>query len=158
MKVLGQAIENSTNWNALTGYGHSISGTGKNLTFVDVAYNISDNVGFVVGYDYLWANHQVGSFNAVKGGVNLQTTIHPFAFLGSTALTNILVQPFVADLLATPQGSGNIGNIVTTGVNWDFFSFKNFALGAGIQYENRTGQGNWDGNYILGHIAISRKF
>ena len=51
-----------------------------------------------------------------------------------------------------------IGNIITTGVNFDLYQFKNLSLGAGIQYEKRTGQGEFDGNYILFHIAISRKF
>lgn len=154
---LAKDIGSATNWTAIAGYGHSTAGN-KNVVFADVAYNFNANVGVIVGYDYLFGNGN-SQANIIKGGVSLSATIHPFAFIGSTSLTNIVAQPFVADLLATPKNSSvGIGNIVTTGINFDIYKFKNFELDAGIQYENRTGQGFWNGSYILGHIGISRKF
>jgi len=157
LQQIGDAVSSSTNWTAIAGYGHSTSGN-KSLLFADIAYNFNQNVGIVGGYDYLFGNGN-SQANIVKGGVTLSLPMHPFAFLGSTFATNITCTPFVADLLATPKNSGaGIGNIMTTGVNFDVYSFKNFELGAGVQIEKRTGQGDWDGSYYLVHLAISRKF
>lgn len=157
LKEMAQAVSSSTNWTLIAGYGHSIKGK-NNLAFADIAYNFNDNVGIVAGYDYLWTKGQ-SQANFVKGGVTLSATIHPFAFIGSTFLTNIVAIPFGADLLSTPKGNGNaIGNILTTGVNFDFIGFKNFELVGGVQYEKRMGQGQWDGGYGLAHLGISRRF
>jgi hypothetical protein len=159
IQEIGQAIAASTNWTVVSGYGRSTSGN-RNLAFFDVAYNFNENVGIVAGYDYLWSKGQQSQANIVKGGITLSATIHPFAFVGSTFLTNVVATPFAADLLATPSGNNNsgIGNIVTAGVNFDVLSFKNFELVSGLQYENRMGQGYWSGNYLMEHLGISRRF
>lgn len=156
LKDMATAATSVTNWTLLTGYGHSTAGN-NNLAFAAMGYNFTDSVGIVLGYDYLW-NATHGEFNALKGGVSLQTQIKPFAFLGSTFLTNIVCQPFVADLLATPRSGNAIGNIITTGVNFDVYAVKNFELTIGGQYEKRMGQGDFDGNYILIHLGVSRRF
>ena len=158
LQEIGQAVASSTNWTVLSGYGRSLSDN-RNLAFGAVAYNFNQNVGIVLGYDRLWANGQPSVVNAVKGGITLSAKIHPFAFLGSPFFSKLEATPFVADLLATPRGNGNaLGNIVTTGVNFDVYSFKNFELGVGAQYEKRMGQGFWDGNYGVIHVAITRKW
>lgn len=157
LKEMGAAVSSATNWTAIGGYGQDTSGQ-KHLAFADVAYNFNQHIGVVVGYDYLWSQGQVSQANIVKGGVTLSATIHPFAFLGSTFMTNIVGTPFVADLLATPKNGNAIGNLITTGINFDVVSFKNFELVTGIQYEKRSGQGYWDGNYYLAHLGISRRF
>jgi hypothetical protein len=156
VQQFSEAVTSATNWTAIAGYGRSTAGN-KNVAFADVAYNFNQNVGIVIGYDYLWAKGQ-SQANVVKGGVTLSATVHPFAFLGSTFATNIVATPFVADLLATPKNNSGIGNIITTGINFDVYSFKNFELGAGVQMERRYGQGYWNGNYWLGHIGVTRKF
>jgi len=156
LKDMATAVTSGTNWTTLVGYGHSTSGN-NNLAFAAIGYNFTDSVGLVLGYDYLW-NAQHNEFNALKGGVSLQTQIKPFAFVGSTFLTNVVCQPFVADLLATPRSGNAIGNIITTGVNFDVYQVKNFELTVGGQYEKRVGQGDFDGNYILFHVGLSRRF
>ena len=160
-KIMAQAITSGTNWTVLGGYGRStksmLTSRGNNIAFMDVAYQFDGPVGLVAGYDYLWAKGQ-SQANAVKGGVTLSATIHPLAFVGSTFLTNVVGTPFVGDLLATPKNGNAIGNIVTTGINFDLVAIKNFELSLGAQYENRAGQGVWDGNYVLGHAALTRKF
>jgi hypothetical protein len=153
---MGQAISSGTNWDALAGYGHSLSGSGRSLAFIAVAYNFNENVGVVAGYDYLWAKGK-GQANAVKGGVTLSLPMRPLAFIGSTFLTNIIGTPFVGDLLASPKGNNAIGNIVTTGINFDVYKISNFELCVGVQYEKRIGQANWDGNYGIIHFALSRR-
>jgi hypothetical protein len=156
LKDMATAVTSGTNWTLLSGYGHSTAGN-NNLAFAALGYNFTDSVGAVLGYDYIW-NNNGGEFNALKGGVSLQTQIKPFAFVGSTFLTNIVCQPFVADLLATPRSGNAIGNIITTGVNFDVYAVKNFELTVGGQYEKRMGQGDFDGNYILFHVGLSRRF
>lgn len=156
LREMADAVSSSTNWTVVAGAGRSTTGS-KNLAFGDVCYAFNDNVGAVIGYDYLWG-HGASEFNSVKGGLTLQATIHPLAFIGSTFATNIVGTPFVGALVATPKTGDNIGLITTAGINFDVFRFKNFSLDAGAQYENRTGQGGWNGNYILLHVGLSRKF
>lgn len=157
LQELGQAIETSTNWAVFTGYGHSINGIGRNLAFLDVGYDFNDYVGAVVGYDYLWGNggHEL---NGVKGGLTLQLPMHPFAFLGTSFLTNLVARPLVFDYVATPQGGSTVANIAGAGVDFNVYSWGNLEIHAGVDYETRTGDGAWDGNYVAGHLAISRNF
>ena len=163
--IIWDAATTATNWSGVVGGGHSLTGS-KSIVFGDLAYNFTQNVGVVIGYDDLFApkwakplaNGQDNQANIVNGGVTLNATIHPFAFVGSTFLTNIVGQPFVTDLIAQPKGNNAIGNIITTGVNFDIVSFSNFELSAGAQYESRQGQGFWDGNYALAHLALTRTF
>lgn len=156
LREIADAGSSSTNWTIVGGAGRSTTGN-KNLAFADLAYAFNDNVGAVVGYDYLW-RPGADQLNAVKGGLTLQATIHPLAFIGSTFLTNVVGTPFVSALVATPRHGEDIGLITTAGINFDLYRFKNFSLDSGVQYENRTGQGEWNGNYIPLHLGISRKF
>lgn len=145
LSEIEQAITDSTNWTLIGGYGHSLKGK-NNLAFGDLAYSFNSNVGLVAGCDDLWASGQRAQANIVKGGVTLGAHIRPFAFIGSTFLTNITANVFASDLLATPKGNSSaIGNIITTGLNFDLLSFKNLEFVAGVQLEKRMGQGNWDG-------------
>lgn len=157
-----------TNWTALAGYGHSVTGVGNNLAFQDFVYKSATNanVGVVIGFDQLWGNHH-GVFCTVKGGATLQTVIRPFSFLGSdqwgnefgTTLAGIEIQPFIANVVAQANNS-SVGNITTAGFNYIYLSpkTKNFSLGAGLQWEYRAGQGTWDGNYLLFHLSFTRRF
>lgn len=157
LKIMANALSSGTNWTAIAGYGRGLTGN-KNVAFADVAYSLNQNVGVIAGYDVLWGGGQHEA-NSVKGGVSLQTSIHPFAFIGTTFLTNVVATPFAADCLATPKdSSAGIGNIVTTGANVDIYAFSKFEVNVGAQYENRTGQGRWDGGYALFHAGLTRKF
>ena len=155
LQQMEQAITSGTNWSIIGGYGHSLKGN-NNLAFGDVAYSFSDNVGVVVGYDALRGSG-VAQYNSVKGGVTLKTQIYPLQWTGVASLEKIQGQPFVGDLVATAP-DGSVGNIVTTGINFDVYDFKNFAVDFGLQYELRAGEGVFNGNYALFHVGISRKF
>lgn len=157
ISMIADSVASSTNWTVIGGYGHSTEHK-NNLAFADLAYNLNQNVGLVAGYDKLWSPVQASEANIIKGGVSLSAKIHPFAFVGSTFLTNIVGTPFVADLLATPRSGSDVGNIVTTGINFDLCRLKNFDLGVGAQYEKRMGQGAYNGNYVLVHFGLSRRF
>ncbi len=156
---LSSAIANSTNWTVAAGYGISLSGKARQLGFVDVAYNVTDNLGLIVGADYLWGGSSGDTeWNDVRGGLTLRARVHPFAFIGSTFLTNIVAIPFAADLIATPRSGDAVGNIIVAGAHWELYSIKNWELGALTAYESRSGQGDWNGNYGLIGITFSRKF
>ena len=155
LKTMEQAITSGTNWTFIGGYGHSLKGN-NNLAFVDVAYDFNENVGVVVGYDALSGSGQ-SQFNSLKGGVTLKTTIYPLAWTGVASLARIPGQPFVGDLVATSR-DGSVGNIVTTGINFNVYSFSRYVVDVGVQYELRAGEGVFNGNYGLIHAGISRSF
>ena len=151
------AVATGTNWTGLAGYGRGLSGN-HNVGYADVAFNFSKNVGVLVGYDALWGAGQ-SQFNAVKGGVSLNFTGPlPLLPLLPTAMTNIPVTVYAAQLIATPKGGNAVGALTVAGADIDILPVKNFELVAGAAYENRSGQGSWDGNYILFHVGFRRNF
>jgi hypothetical protein len=154
--LMAQAMAVSTNWALVGGYGHSFSGIGRNIAFGEVGINFNDYVGAVLGNDYLFGagNHQ---FNSLSGGMTITLPLHPFAFLGSTILTNILVKPVAFDQVAT-SSSSTVANLMGIGMDFDVYLISNFSVHAGIDYEKRTGDSRWDGDYGLVHIALSRYF
>jgi uncharacterized protein YegP (UPF0339 family) len=143
-------------WSIVTGYGRGLKGN-KSVAFGALAYNFNENVGIILGEDYLWRGNS-GFWNNIKGGITLQLKAHPFAFIGSTPLTNVVATPFVTECVATPRGSANLGNVMTAGVNFEVYAFANFAVDLGVQMENRVGQDYYSGNYLLGHVGLTRKF
>jgi hypothetical protein len=160
---IGAALANAP-WDFVAGGGVATTGQNK-IAFSDIACNFASStngasVGIVIGGDYLWNKHG-SSWNTVKGGITLKGTIRPFAFLGGTNwFTNLKGTLFAADCMAQPGGgsSAPIGNIITGGIQFRLASYKQFDFGIGGQYENRSGQGNWNGNYVLGQLSISRTF
>lgn len=155
---IAKAITSTKDWHLVGGYGHSVGGAdGTSLWFVGAAGDFNDNLGGYLGVDTL-KNGTGSTFNDVKGGLTLKTTIQPFAFLGSTSLTNVTGQPYVGVMLSTAHGGNAVGEINVAGINFEVWSFKNFVLEAGAGYEQRNGQGAFDGNYALIHAGISRKF
>ncbi|MDE2105576.1 MAG: hypothetical protein KGL39_50585 [Patescibacteria group bacterium] len=136
----------STNAAFTAGGGRGLTGN-KNLFFADYLYKFNANAGLLLGYDHLWGSGQ-SQDNVVKGGLNLQATLIPFKSFG---LTNFVVQPFAAYLVATPTGgpnSGGIGAIAVGGVDYKYALTTAMSLDMGVLFENRTGQGYWDGNYV----------
>lgn len=147
----------STNWTVAAAGGIDTTGT-KYIVAGEFAYGFNQYVGLIAGVEDLFAKGQHSQFSAVKGGLTLSYLVHPFAFLGSTALTNIVASPFVSDQIATPKGGANLGNLLIYGLNFNVTGFSNFELVAGVDYETRMGQGYWDGNYWLMHCGITRRF
>jgi len=157
LKEMGNAIATATNWTSVAGYGHGLSGGGNNLAFGGIAYNFTENVGAYVGYDYLW-NSSSNSFNSIRGGITLQDTIKPLTFIGQSWTTNVTATPYAAVFLATPRNGNAVGEVNAVGANIDVYAVKNFELIVGGGYENRVGQGSFDGNYAYFNIGLSRRF
>ena len=160
------SLTSGTNWAASVAYGrstaHMATSKGMNLAAVDLVYDVAVNtngtaVALLAGYDCLW-NSQVSQFNSVKGGLSLNQTLRPFSFIGSTFLTNIVGTLYGGELLANPQNNNSVGNLTIAGIDLDLFKFANFSFDVGGEYENRSGQGVYDGNYAIGHLAIFRRF
>jgi hypothetical protein len=143
-------------WTAGGGYGHSVSGVGRNIAGAGVAYDFVNGVGLYVGYDTLWS-HSQSQQNTVKGGVTLNATITPLSFL-SSSLTNITATVYVGELMATGIGNNAVGAITVTGAKIHLLNFKNFELHIDPWYENRQGQSYWDGNYVGVYLMATRLF
>lgn len=143
----------ATNWATVTGYGHSTKGN-KNLAFVDLAYNFSQSVGVVIGYDYLWDNQaKTSQANLVKGGINLQAPIKPLKQFG---FENLTVTPFGFVLMSS--GNGNVSEIVGGGGKVKLWEFHGYGLNTGLIYENRIGAQEWSGRYLGGFLSVSKGF
>lgn len=151
----GQLLMTSTNWAVVGGGGRGLTGN-KNVYFGGLAYNFTDFVGAYVGGDYL-TSPGGNVAEVVKGGVTLQIPIYPFRLIGVNFATNFQVSPFADELLATPrQGNVPVGNIIGGGVNIKVATLGRWGFDAGVEVNNRTGQGYWNGNYLTGHAAIGR--
>jgi hypothetical protein len=150
------AFETATNWSVATGYGRGFSGKDNNLAYADLAYNFNNNVGVVVGDEIIFGLGKP-QVSTAAGGITLNATIAPLGFLGGS-FTNYTGKFWVSDLIATPRNGNALGNLIVSGISFDITSFKNFELGTSIGYENRQGQGRYDGNYGLIMLTLTRKF
>ena len=155
LQEIYNATLDSTNFAVALGGGRSLKG-GNTLAFADYIYNFNENVGAVLGYDYLWSSTkgQASSANFVKGGLNLQAPIKPFKNFGAT---NFTVTPFGSLLMSS--GNGQVGQIEVGGINYETPMFWGIRMNLGGFYENRSGNDSpYNGAYLCGHIAISKGF
>jgi hypothetical protein len=91
----------------------------------------------------------------------LDSTTNSFAY-------NLQATPYVAALVATPLGGtgnagGGLGGVVRAGLNVDLYQFKSgflngWTVGLGADYGQRTGSGNYNGNWIDGVLNIRKGF
>ena len=163
LQELWDVTAGSTNSAVVFGGGRGLTGN-KNFAFANYLYNLNQNAGLLLGYDYLFSNAKGmgSSANVLKGGFNLQASLYPLKRFG---YTNFMVTPFAALVIATPvsgnQNNGGIGQIALTGIDWESPAIG-FLWGTrahlGGFYENRTGQGAWNGNYLGLHAAFSKGF
>lgn len=151
-------------WGVATGYGHSISGGGNNVAFEIVTYDLVANVqntgfssGLIMGYDQLWSRNN-SELNSISGGWQFSETGTPLAFTGVSWLKNITATVDLYQLVATPKAGNDVGSISGVSLSVDLYQLNNFHLkGVGL-YENRNGQGNFNGNYLLAAVAVSHLF
>jgi hypothetical protein len=151
-------------WAVAAGYGHSITGTGNNVAFEVVSYDLVTNVnnsgfssGVIAGLDQMWSAH-AHQMNSLSGGWQFSETGKPLAFTGISALTNMTVTVDLYQLVATPRGGSDVGAITGTSLSLDVMAWKSFHLKPIALYENRNGQAGFDGNYLLGGLAITHAF
>ena len=145
----------STNYAFAAGYMRATTGN-RNLGYADYVYNVSQNIGLVIGYDYLWTAKKSGvpsQANLVKGGLTISATIAPLKNFG---LTNVLMKPFATGLVAT--GAGQASTILTAGDEVDLVTFHGWDFGLALQWESRQDAGFWDGKYLGGFGVIKKGF
>jgi|GEM_PF-1982143 hypothetical protein len=156
LQELYDSVTVSTNYAIAIGGGRATTGN-RNLAFADYIYNVSQNVGLVVGYDYLWTSKKSGipaQANLVKGGITLSAVIYPLKNFG---MTNVAATPFANVLMAT--GNGSVSEIVTAGAKLNFVTFGGgWNLGAVGFYEDRIGAGFWTAKYICGGLEVNKGF
>ena len=148
------AVTTSTNFGLALGGGRSTTGN-RNLAYGDFVYNVSQAVGLVIGYDYLWTSTKgvPAQANLVKGGLTIQAPLQPFKNVG---WTNVVVTPYAFALVAT--GNGSMSQILGGGINYKLTEWKGFKFNVGLLYEQRTDAGYWDAKYIAGTLAITHGF
>lgn len=133
--------------------------------------NVNNNIGIAGGIDHLWLGGKAGSANIVSGGLSLKAPFYPLryvtSFLGTSLGTNtwaynFLATPYAIVLIGTPlngtSNDGGLANINRAGVNFDVYNFKGWKLGAGGDYGNRNGAGNYSGNWIDFTLNVRKGF
>jgi len=132
--------------------GHMFSGQGKTVAGVFLFYGLQPStngvqMGLVVGNDWLWTKGAQIQ-NSVNGGVNISLPMKLLTWTGIPYVTNLVTEPHMEDLIATPSGNNPIGNIVNTGFDFKVVTLNNvWTVDIGINYADRQGQGMWDGAY-----------
>ncbi|MDE2104820.1 MAG: hypothetical protein KGL39_46720 [Patescibacteria group bacterium] len=144
------AFGSSTNYGVVVGGMRATTGN-RNIVFADLVYNVSQNVGIVIGYDYLTGGPK--QVNLVRGGVTLSAPIH---ILKQFGFTNVVMTPFASGLVAT--GGGSASTILAAGDKVDVYSFKGFDLGVGVIWEKRSNAGYYNGSYLGGFGCLSKGF
>jgi hypothetical protein len=153
------AFTSSTNFAVIGFYGRSTTGN-KSVAGGDYIYNLTKNqtvnAGLVLGGDFLWAKG-TNDANVVRGGLNLGAKIYPFKQFGAT---NFYGTVFIFDTIASPinASDGAVGNVVGTGVDFKWNVWKRLDVHIGGFYDNRTGQGRWNGNYGNAEAGLSWAF
>jgi hypothetical protein len=151
-------------WAVGGGFEHSTSGTGANVAFATVTYNLTPNIGGssfssgpIVGYDDCMISGKT-LINSLSGGWSLSSSGHWFSFVGKTFVTNIVGTITGYQLIATPRGGGPVGAITGGSVSIDVGPVYNFHLKPTLVYNGRNGQAGFDGNFIGGALFISHDF
>lgn len=156
LQMIYDSVAVSTNYALAFGGGRATTGN-RNLAFADYVYNVSENAGLVLGYDYLWTAKAAGvpsQANLVKGGITLSAKIYPLKNFG---LTNTAVTPFANVLLAT--GNGSASEIITAGGKLNIATFGGgWNLSAVGFWETRKDAGYWTASYVCGALAVSKGF
>ena len=115
----------------------------------DYAYNITTQsnglgAGLILGGDYM-KGHNSAVWNDVKGGFSINYKFN----LGAIGLTNTQFKVFGGSCIATPRGGAvGVGNISFVGIDYSLDVYKSVVLHVAPAYQTRTGQGEYDRNYL----------
>jgi hypothetical protein len=158
-------VSDPTNYAGAVVMGRSLKGNQLSAGFI-VAENINNNVGVIAGIDHLWFGGKTGSANIVAGGLTLKVATHPLALLSSSTnsfLAKLTATPFAIAMIGTPMnGTGNadggLAAVNRAGAYVDLINFKGWEFSLLGDYGNRTGAGNYSGNWIDFGLAIRKGF
>ena len=157
VNVLGDIGLSSNPTNYAAGVFTGIKTSGDQYSIgAYVVENVNNNIGVMVGIDQLFGGGKTDSENVASGGLTLKAGTHPLRFLTSATNTwayNLVATPYVAALVTTPIGgtgdsAGSLGALVRSGVIIDVYNLNGWKIGVGADYGNRTGCGNYNGNWI----------
>lgn len=125
---------------------------------VDYLYSFNSIAGLVIGIDDIRSGNY-SQASILKGGLNLQANVYPFKNFG---VTNFFLTPYAFAVVTTPMGgtsnNGGIGQLTGTGVSFEQKFSKNLSLEVGGFYENSTGEGAYNGNWIGALAGLHYKF
>ena len=158
--ALARDLLSVTNFAFYSGGGYALSGSKTYLADAGLIYNVSQYAGIVVGADWLRLDASglkpQETANVVKGGLTLS-----FSFTNSLT-RSIVWTPYGTSLVATPtkgtDNNGGIGLISAFGMGETLWSDGTWTFRLVEGFENRTGEGAFDRNYVTGNFAISYGF
>lgn len=152
LQELATAVTASpTNFAPIVGYERGLKGD-KSIAFGGVAYQIVSSTALYVGYENARVDGK-STANMVKGGVNFSADLYPLKGWESAwaGFGKLKVSPFAFAGMAT--GSGSAEALLATGAKVDVWHYKAFTLDLAGIYENRSGNSDFEGNYIGGFLA-----
>jgi len=155
LQEIYDSVTVSTNYAVAFGGGRATTGS-RNLVFADYIYNVSQNIGIVIGGDHLWTSKKSGvpsQSNLVKGGITLSALIYPLKNFG---FTNVAMTPFANGLVAT--GSGTASTLICAGDKISIVTFSGWNFGLAGMWEDRSNAGYWTAKYVCGMIDLSKGF
>jgi hypothetical protein len=160
INALARDLMSVTNFVGYAGGGYALSGPKTYLADVGVVYNINNYVGLVAGYDWLRIEGKNGvnqeTANVIKGGCTLSYSFPAPVF------TNVMLTPYGLTLVATPtkgtDNNGGVGLITAFGMGETLWHDKSLSLKLTEGFENRTGEGAFDRNYLTLDLAIAYGF
>ena len=134
-------------------WARKLSGNANRFS-LDYIYNFTPNAGLILGYDDIRAG-SYSQANVLKGGLTLNADIYPFKRFGAT---NFFVKSYGFALIATPtkgtSNNGGVGQLMGAGVSYEPHFTKNIYGEFGGFYENSTGEGQYNGNWVGALIGV----
>ena len=158
-----------TNYAVAIFYGRSLKGN-KSAEGIMLVENVNNNIGICAGIDTLQGGGKLGSANIVGGGITIKSQTHPLRWLAGQVSTNTATWAYNAravvygvSLVGTPlngtgSADGGLSAVNRVGAVVDLFTYKNFQFSLGGDYGNRTGAGNYSGNWIDVLFSVRAKF
>ena len=149
---------NPSNYAGAVTFGKSVSKDQYSGSLI-VVENVNNNLGVIAGFDHLWLGGKTGSANLVSGGLTLKAQVHPLRWAYSLVSTNqtswaytLTGTMFGVSMVGTPMnGTSNDGGLCAinrAGLNLDMIKVGKVQLSIGGDYGNRTGAGNYSGNWV----------
>lgn len=154
---LYSAVTTSTNLAIAAFYGKKTTGR-DNVAGALVSYDLLSNMALVVGGEHLWGETNEASFT-VSGGLQLHAD-RSFSPFGHTNLLTVGI--FGMTLIGTPLNGDNNGNLMNVNRVGGDIRLAQFGGGwellLGAAYGNRTGTGNYNGNWVDVFLCAAHKF
>jgi hypothetical protein len=146
-----QVVFDSAVKNGAVGGGFWRATTGNhNIASYDYLYALTTQpnglgAGLIVGGDCMFGGGSSAQWNDVKGGFAIKYQFN----LGAIGFTNTVLEVYGGTAVATPRSPAvGVGNITFVGLDYRLKLYQRIYFHIDPAYQTRTGQGEFDGNYL----------